>query len=123
MLLLGAFMFPEAILACEKMSEKSAEAFEIDNAKDSEKSTSCERYCCKKADDSEKAAAQKHDCDGSCQGNCHRVITHFNFALPTSIDDLSSIVNVFFSKDNFYSSKTQTTSGFYFIWIPPNIES
>ena len=121
LLLLGTSLFCEGAMACEKMPEESAEPCKMDNAKDSEKATTCDRDCCKEADSSEKATGQEHDCNGSCQGNCHQITTHFNFALPTSNSDLSSVVGFFFRKDNFYSSKTQTSSGFYFIWTPPNI--
>lgn len=121
LLLIGTFLFPEAALACEKMPEESAEACEMNDAKDSEKTTSCDRDCCKKADGFEKASEQKHDCDGSCQGNCHQVLTHFNFALPTYVSDILRNPDFFFRKDNFHTLKTQPTSGFYFIWTPPNI--
>lgn len=123
MLLSGVFLFPETTSACEKMPEESAEACEMDNAEDSEKITSCDRDCCKKADGSEKASEQKHDCDGSCQGNCHQVITHFNFVLPATISGISHNPDFFFRKDNFHTSKIQPSSGFYFIWTPPNINS
>lgn len=120
-LLLGTFVFPNATSACEKMLEESANACEIDETKDSEKPNTCEKDCCKKGDGSKKVTEQKHDCDGSCQGNCHQVLTHFNFALPTSVSDILHSFDFFLRKDNFYTLKTQTSSGFYFIWTPPNI--
>lgn len=123
-LLSGTFLFPETISACEKMPEESAEACKMDNAQDSEKTTSCDRDCCKK-DNAKATSEQPHECDKdcNCQGNCHQVLTHFNFALSTITADLSCKVDFFLRKDNFYSSKTQPTSGFCSIWIPPNINS
>jgi hypothetical protein len=122
-LLLGVFLLPEAVSACQKMSEGSAESCEMASSKDPKETSNCERACCKKEDGSEKTSEQKHDCDGSCQGNCHQVVTHFNFALPTSSTGISYNADFFFRTDNFYATKTQTSSGFYFIWTPPNINS
>ncbi|MFB0908129.1 MAG: hypothetical protein QMB03_07595 [Spirosomataceae bacterium] len=119
-LLLGIFIIPETVSACQKMSEEITESCEIDNSGNGEKQITCEKECCKK-DDSEKASEQKHDCDGSCQGNCHQVVTHFNFALPTSTADIKYNADLFFRKDNFCFLRTQISSGFYFIWTPPNI--
>lgn len=121
-LFFGMLLIPKTAFACHEMPEKSAEQCEKTTTQEIENHKTCDRACCKK-DDPKQTSEQKHDCDGSCQGNCHQVVTNFYLALPLSTSDITNNVNFFFRKDNFYASETQTSAGFYFIWSPPNINS
>lgn len=118
----GIFIFPKTVFACQTMAEESAESCEMNTSEDIQKQKTCDRACCKKEDPKE-TSEQKHDCDGSCQGNCHQVVTYFSFALPIANVDILQTIGFLYRQDNFHTFKTHTSTGFYFIWTPPNINS
>ncbi len=91
-----------------------------------------EKSCCKKEfakkskKDSEPkdstALPKKHDCGGSCEdGSCHCI--HISAVSTITIPVLLKNDLIFqqFKKLVFSSVFANPSSGFYYIWLPPNI--
>jgi hypothetical protein len=121
-LFFGMLCFPGQVVACHEMAEKAKECCKHTTTQEIDDHKTCDRDCCKK-DEPNQTSEQSRGCDGSCQGNCHQVVTNFYFALPSISDGITHNANFLFRKDNFHASETHPSSGFYFIWTPPNINS
>ena len=74
--------------------------------------------CCQK-NSTEKS---NNGCEGKCgKSSCQVQTIAFGAILPATIVLNINYSLVLSSKQAFYSNKTNTSSGFYFIWSPPNI--
>lgn len=68
------------------------------------------RHCCKSG----------KDCEGNC-GNpaCNCPTNNTNFTIPVS--DYQTLAKRIYRKQIFYHKKSNYTSGFLSIWLPPKI--
>lgn len=109
--LLAIFLMPAKLLACGKDSKKSC-------CKTENVNTSCKMKCCQKKSD------KKSDdgCDGKCGKNtCQIQSFSFGAILPIVSELHLKTLVVSTLKQSFFSNETDISSGFVFIWSPPNI--
>ncbi len=111
LVLIGFVVMPNATFGCEMSSKKTScnTEKEFDN---------CKMKCCQKKskDKSDKG------CDGKCgKSTCQIQSISFGAILPNLTDFKINNMLVFTSKQVFYKSETNISSGFFFIWSPPNI--
>ena len=110
-LALGFFLSPTVSYACGTKTEKSCCAKGI-NSKDERKKCCCDKH----------SKDKKNNCEGKCgRNNC--TTSSLNFSVLTFVEIEIKNNNFDFSteKQNFYYTKTNLSSGFYFIWLPPVI--
>lgn len=118
---IGFFMIPSISFACgsgcgNKKSTKTESAESSDTKKVSKSS---EKKCC----DTSKSSKQNDGCKGKCKHpTCHCITPVLNIVL-TPFSDLKLKNNFDFSnkKKSFTFEESNTSSGFYYIWTPPNI--
>jgi len=105
--MLGFALAPSKALACGTKAEKSC------CQKDNSSKNPNTNNCCKK---------DLGDCGGKC-GNesCHCPISHVSFIVPSFQDPTNYSYLVSSKKQKFSFIETNSSSGFYSIWAPPNI--
>lgn len=104
----GFLLMPINTFACGTNSEKSCSSKEIN-------SSSCKKECCQKK-------SKDKGCEGKCgKSTCSVKTISFGLAFPF-FDEISNNTIVFtFQKQQFFDMKTNVSSGFYNIWLPPVI--
>ena len=111
LVLIGFILSPTSTFACGTTSKKASCKSEM-NAEN------CKMKCCQKK--------SKDKSSKSCEGKCGKSICQiqtvsFGAILPTFLEIKNNYFLVSTSKQIFYNNKTNISSGFYFIWSPPNI--
>lgn len=108
LVLIGFFLTPSVTFACGKTSNKSSCKTEMNSG-------NCKMKCCQKK-------SKDKPCEGKCgKSSCQIQTVSFGAVIPM----LSEIKNNYFlvlsSKQAFYNAETNISSGFFYIWSPPNI--
>ncbi len=109
--LIGFFLMPKSTFACGMTSKKASCKTEMNLG-------NCKMKCCQKKskDKSDKG------CEGKCgKSTCQIQTVSFGAILPTLSEIKTNYFLVLTSKQVFYNNETNISSGFYFIWSPPNI--
>lgn len=111
LVLFGLFLMPNSTLACGMTSKKSSCKTEMN-------SDNCKMKCCQKKSKDRSSKG----CDGKCgKSTCQVQTVSFGAIVPQFSEIKLNNIFVFTSKQVFYNNKTNISSGFYFIWSPPNI--
>lgn len=111
LIVFGFFLMPNAAFACGNSSKKSCCKTEMNSG-------NCKMKCCNKKQKDKSDTG----CDGKCGKNtCQIQTVSFGAILQPFIEIKSKFFLVSNSKQAFYSKETYLSSGFYFIWSPPNI--
>jgi hypothetical protein len=108
LVLIGFFLMPSSTLACGKTSNKSCCKTEMN-------SDTCKMKCCQKK-------SKDKPCDGKCgKSSCQIQIISFGAVIATFSEIKNNYFLVLTSKQVFYNAETNISSGFFYIWSPPNI--
>lgn len=105
----GLFLVPENAFAFAKKETMSC----------CKTKPTAEKSCCGKTKSSEK----ENGCNGKCNKNSCTVNPGLTVAFlsPLHVSQFSMVWNSVSEKTTFTYPKTSISSGFYFIWSPPNI--
>jgi hypothetical protein len=129
-LALGFFATPTLTYACGTKIEKSCCKKgkccckkEVTNK--APKKSYCKKHISRHAEANE-LQSDNHKTDDGCDGKCGDPSCNcptFNFAiaLPFIAEMTSNNFAISSKKQKFYDKETHLSSGFYYIWIPPNI--
>lgn len=108
LVLIGFFLTPSVTFACGKTSTNSSCKTEMN-------SDTCKMKCCKKK-------SKDKPCDGKCgKSSCQIQTVSFGAIIPKLSEIKNNHLLVLTSKQVFYSVETNISSGFFYIWSPPNI--
>lgn len=104
----GFLMMPTDTFACGTKSEKSCCKKEITKS-------SCKKECCQKK-------SKDKGCEGKCgKSTCSVKTISFGIVIPLFDEITNNTIVVALQKSNFFDMKTNVSSGFYNIWLPPVI--
>jgi hypothetical protein len=105
----GLFLMPENSFAYAKKETMSC----------CKSKPTSEKSCCSKSKSSDKESG----CNGKCNKNACTVNTSFAFAFISNFVSTESPVvwNTISERTTFSYPETSVSSGYYFIWSPPNI--
>jgi hypothetical protein len=105
----GLFLMPENAFAFAKKETMSC----------CKSKPTSEKLCCKKTNSPEK----ENGCNGKCNKNSCTVNVGLTFAFLSNfhLTDFSVVWNKSSEKTTFSYPETSISSGYYFIWSPPNI--
>ena len=109
--MLGFFLIPTLVLACDTKSGKSC--CETESSNKSEKKECCKKHSSNKDED--------NSCGGRCgHSNCTASSVHFSILF---FDEIKFTNHFDFSneKQKYFHSQTDLSSGFYSIWLIPKI--
>lgn len=113
MVVMGFFLTPGSVYACEMKSEKSCCSKEASSKGD-------KKDCCKKDNDS-KNKSQDSGCNGKC-GHVNCTTSSVQFSLAFFEIKFRNNNFVFSKKEqNYIHSETNLSSGFFSIWLIPKI--
>lgn len=104
----GFLMMPINTFACGTKSEKSCCKREINKS-------SCKKECCKNK-------SKNKECEGKCgKPTCSVKTISFGIALSFFDEVANNTIIIASQKSQFFDMKTNLSSGFYNIWLPPVI--
>ncbi|RKS02975.1 hypothetical protein [Flavobacterium sp. 102] len=113
LLLFGLFCMPNSLYACGSSTNKT----EKHSCKKENSSKSLKDCCCSKAKN------KKHNgCGGKCgHSNCTTSTISVSSILNNEIELNLNRFDFFDKKEKFYMSETNTSNGFYSMWLIPKI--
>jgi hypothetical protein len=117
---LGFLLMPILSHACSKKTTPSQQKTEQSSASNEESADDDKKDCCKKAG-SQKGKTDK-DCCGKCDdGSCSCSVLNLAFSFPFVTTLISNNLSYSIQKQKYAHIEIYLSSGFYSIWIPPNI--
>ena len=110
----GFIFTPTVILACGSKPESEKSCCKKENKKETDT-----KDCCK---NKKHHSQDKDDCGGKCSDkSCQCPTSNFSLTLPFYSENNNSVFYFSDEKHKFCHVEMHLSSGFYSIWIPPNI--
>ena len=116
---IGFFMIPSISFACGSgCSSKKTESKESFNSEKHSKHQATENGCCNNKNQSK----NDNGCSGKCKHNsCNCITPVLSLILPSFSELTINHFDFSHKKKSFTFEKSNASSGFYYIWTPPNI--
>ena len=117
--IIGLFMIPSISFACGSgCCAKKIETKKSWNSDKHSKQQSAENECCHNKNKSKNG----NGCNGKCKHNsCNCTTSVLSLILPSFSELTINHFDFSNQKKNFTFEEFNTSSGFYYIWTPPNI--
>lgn len=110
-LTIGFFTLPTSSYACGTKSESDC-CKKVTTSKTEKKECCCDKH----------SKNKKNNCDGKCgHKNCTTSSVNFSLISLNEIEIINNNFDFSLEKSKFYNPKTNLSSGFYNIWLPPVI--
>ena len=119
LVIIGFLMIPGSSFACGSgCGAKKTESKESCNSVKPYKQQSAKKSCCSNVDQSK----QGNGCSGKCKHNaCHCTAPVLGLIQPSFSELTINYFDFSNEKKSFTFEKSNVSSGFYYIWTPPNI--
>ena len=116
---IGFFMIPSNSFACSSgCGTKKTEPKESCNSDKHSKHQAAENGCCS----NENQSKRSNGCGGKCKHNsCHCTAPVLSLILPSFSELTINHFDFSHKKMSFTFKESNISSGFYYIWTPPNI--